>query len=90
MRVIRHRRMQVVDSRGSIDATGLNELFEVWLRRDTNVEAIATAGRIRKFRVAGKWDERDQAAFERKHAAGFVKRVEGFIKRMDRKGENRI
>ena len=67
--IIHDRLIQVVNARGSIDADCLNDLFaRMGSPRDTDLEVIATAGRIRKLRITGKWDPRDQAAFERKFA----------------------
>lgn len=88
LRIVRNRLTQVAVARGSIDADAIQELFSLWEKRDTDVEAIATAGRIRKLIQGGKWSAADQERFDRNAPGALSGKVAHYIGRMDKKGRN--
>lgn len=90
MRIIYQRLLQVVTARGTIDKPELMALFRAWNREDTDIEAIATAGQIRKMKSIGLWNDQDWKSWERHHTTRFTASVKAFIRRMDKAGSNRF
>lgn len=90
MRIIYQRLLQVADARGCIDKDAIKEMFRTWRREDTDIEAIAAAGQIRKMITIGTWTDNDWKSWERHHTTRFTASVKRFIKLMDNAGSNRF